>query len=182
MIKYNLFVIKAEFSASLLQSSVSHDPSEIILTCWFAAEETFLIIISVEIRCAASHFYKTVAHFQMLLFLENSYNHWFQLSLSRIVCSSIPPSNHKWCDFKEARMFSPPLTQELCDDVFNRASRLAQVWALGISDGSLWTHPPFLFYQILGLLHAYLFYVRSVVVSQFLLYYSTPLYHCAILQ
>jgi len=27
-------VIKAEFSASLLQSSVSHDPSEIILICW----------------------------------------------------------------------------------------------------------------------------------------------------
>jgi len=32
---------KAEFSASLLQS-VSHDPSEIILICWF---ETFLLII-----------------------------------------------------------------------------------------------------------------------------------------
>ncbi len=31
-------------SASLLQSSVSHDPSEIILICWFAAQETFLII------------------------------------------------------------------------------------------------------------------------------------------
>ncbi len=29
---------KAEFSASLLQSSVSHDPSEIILICWFAAQ------------------------------------------------------------------------------------------------------------------------------------------------
>ncbi len=27
---------KSEFSASLLQSSVSHDPSEIILICWFA--------------------------------------------------------------------------------------------------------------------------------------------------
>jgi len=30
-------VIKTEFSASLLQSSVSHDPSEIILICWFDA-------------------------------------------------------------------------------------------------------------------------------------------------
>ncbi len=38
-------VIKAEFSASLLQSSVSHDPSEIILICWFDAQETFIIII-----------------------------------------------------------------------------------------------------------------------------------------
>ncbi len=30
---------KAEFSASL-----SHDPSEIILICWFAAQETFLLL------------------------------------------------------------------------------------------------------------------------------------------
>ncbi len=33
-------VIKAEFSASLLQSSVSHDPPEILLIRWFAAQET----------------------------------------------------------------------------------------------------------------------------------------------
>ncbi len=40
-LKCNLFLWrKAEFSASLLQSSVSHDTSEIILICWF--------IISVE--------------------------------------------------------------------------------------------------------------------------------------
>jgi len=31
---------KMQFSASLLQSSVSHDPSEIILICGFAAQET----------------------------------------------------------------------------------------------------------------------------------------------
>ncbi len=37
---------KAEFSASLLQSSVSHDPSEIWI-CWFSAKETILIIINV---------------------------------------------------------------------------------------------------------------------------------------
>uniref|UniRef100_A0A673GNT3 Type II inositol 3,4-bisphosphate 4-phosphatase-like n=1 Tax=Sinocyclocheilus rhinocerous TaxID=307959 RepID=A0A673GNT3_9TELE len=36
-------VIKAEFSASLLQSSVSHDPSETTLICWFAAQEAFII-------------------------------------------------------------------------------------------------------------------------------------------
>ncbi len=47
--------IKAEFSVSLLQSSVSHDPSEIILICWFADKETFLIIISVETQ---SSFYR----------------------------------------------------------------------------------------------------------------------------
>ncbi len=39
-------VIKAEFS------SVSHDPSEIILICWFAAQETFLFIINIVNSCA----------------------------------------------------------------------------------------------------------------------------------
>jgi len=53
-------VIKAEFSASLLQSSVSHDPSEIILIWWFAAQETFLIIINVKNNCGASYFFKLV--------------------------------------------------------------------------------------------------------------------------
>ncbi len=43
---------KAEFAASLLQSSVSHDPSEIILICWFAAQEIFLIIQNVERKVA----------------------------------------------------------------------------------------------------------------------------------
>ncbi len=37
-------MIKAEFSASLLQSSVSHDPSEIILNHSIAAQETFLLL------------------------------------------------------------------------------------------------------------------------------------------
>ncbi len=32
----------------LLQSSVSHKFSEIILICWFAAQETFIIIINVK--------------------------------------------------------------------------------------------------------------------------------------
>ncbi len=41
---FNLFLgWKAEFSA-LLQSSVSHDSSDIILICWFAAQQTFIII------------------------------------------------------------------------------------------------------------------------------------------
>jgi len=44
------------FSASLLQSSVSHDPSEIILVCWFCAQETFLFI-NVENSCASFYFY-----------------------------------------------------------------------------------------------------------------------------
>ncbi len=38
-------VIKAEFSASLLQSSVSHDSPEIILICWFAAQEKNCITV-----------------------------------------------------------------------------------------------------------------------------------------
>jgi len=45
--------VKADFSASLLQSSVSHDPSEIILISGFVSQETFLIIINVENNSAA---------------------------------------------------------------------------------------------------------------------------------
>jgi len=32
---------------------LTHDPSEIILICWFGAHETFLIIINTEKSCAA---------------------------------------------------------------------------------------------------------------------------------
>ncbi len=60
-------VIKAESSASLLLSSVSHDPSEIILICWFAAQETS-IIKNIETYAAyyfcGNHFY--VSYFQEL--------------------------------------------------------------------------------------------------------------------
>ncbi len=41
-------VIKTEFSASLLQSSVSHDPSEITVICRYTAQKTFPIIINEE--------------------------------------------------------------------------------------------------------------------------------------
>ncbi len=47
VVVFELFFLydnKAEFSASLLQSSVSHDPSEIILTCSFAAQKNFLLL------------------------------------------------------------------------------------------------------------------------------------------
>ncbi len=49
---------------NLLPSSVSHDPSEIILICWFAAQETFLDIINVENNCVLLNiFVKTVIFF-----------------------------------------------------------------------------------------------------------------------
>ncbi len=35
-----------------IQSSVSHDPSEIILS-WFTAQETFIFIIDIENSCVA---------------------------------------------------------------------------------------------------------------------------------
>ncbi len=50
MLKINFFaVIKAVFSASSLQSSVSHDPSEIILIYWFAAQKTLLSMLKKKI-------------------------------------------------------------------------------------------------------------------------------------
>ncbi len=38
------YTLKYNLSASWLQSSVSHDPSEIILICWFAAQEIFVLL------------------------------------------------------------------------------------------------------------------------------------------
>jgi len=43
---------KTEFSWLLL-SSESHDPSEIILICQFAAQETIIIIFNAENSCDA---------------------------------------------------------------------------------------------------------------------------------
>ncbi len=40
-------------SASLLQYSVSHDPSEVILIYWFQETFIIIIIINVENSCAA---------------------------------------------------------------------------------------------------------------------------------
>ncbi len=48
-------------------TSVSNDPSEIILLCWFAAQETFLIIINVKNSSAASYFFKIMIHFNFKL-------------------------------------------------------------------------------------------------------------------
>ncbi len=60
--QYNLLLwCNAEFPAvinSSLQSSVSHDPSEIILICWFAAQETFLIIFNVETVVLLNTFFR----------------------------------------------------------------------------------------------------------------------------
>jgi len=39
---------KLNFQPHYFSLTESHDPSEIILICWFAAQETCLIIINVE--------------------------------------------------------------------------------------------------------------------------------------
>ncbi len=68
---YFITVIKAVFSSSLLQSSVSHDPSEIILIYWFAPQETFVIIINVilNIDYYDYHFYHcfNIYYYNMVL-------------------------------------------------------------------------------------------------------------------
>ncbi len=50
--------MKAEFSALLAYSSVQSHMTlqKFILICWFAAQETFLIIINVENNCAVQYF------------------------------------------------------------------------------------------------------------------------------
>ncbi len=70
---------KAEYSASLLQFSVSHDPSEIILICWFGAYGTSLIIISVENGCADEYFYGNHDTFLSGKFKKTTWNKIFYL-------------------------------------------------------------------------------------------------------
>ncbi len=88
MLQCNLFLwCKAEFSALLLQSSVSHDPSEIILICRFTAQETFLIIINVvllnflEIFCNIIHGF-TVTSDQFIASLVNKSINFFKKNIS----------------------------------------------------------------------------------------------------
>ncbi len=38
------------YSCNSKQSSVSHDPSEVILICWFAVQKTFIIIIIINVE------------------------------------------------------------------------------------------------------------------------------------
>ncbi len=52
-------------------SSVSHDPLEIILICWFGPQETFQIIIEGENRCAAKCFPGNC---------DNFFSHWIKSS------------------------------------------------------------------------------------------------------
>ncbi len=67
---------KAECSASLLQSSVSHDPSEIILKCWFTAQETFIItnVENIKQLCCLMFLFKLwyIFIFRILWRIESS--------------------------------------------------------------------------------------------------------------
>ncbi len=47
-VTFILVIAKLNFQQPLLQSSVSHDPSEIILIYCFGAQETFIIFINAE--------------------------------------------------------------------------------------------------------------------------------------
>ncbi len=46
-ILFYILMVKLNFQQSLHQFSVSHDPSEITLICWFAAQELFIPLSSV---------------------------------------------------------------------------------------------------------------------------------------
>ncbi len=61
ILKYHLWW-QSWISALLLQSLASYDPSEIIIICWFAAQEIFLIIINVE-KQQLNIFVETMIHF-----------------------------------------------------------------------------------------------------------------------
>jgi len=44
---------------------VSHDPSEILLICWFGAQETFIIIIINAENSRAAYYFEMVEHILM---------------------------------------------------------------------------------------------------------------------
>ncbi len=56
---------------------MSHDPSEIILICWFAAHETFIIINGATILCNIINVF-TVSFGQFVAFLLNKSINFFQ--------------------------------------------------------------------------------------------------------
>ncbi len=63
---------------------MSHDPSEIILICWFGAQETFLIIINVKNNCSAFCgnlevflFYMKIYHIVEFKWVSISNSYWF---------------------------------------------------------------------------------------------------------
>ncbi len=62
---------KLHFQQPSFQSSVSHDPSEIILICWFAAQETFLIIIQYWKQLCCVYIFVELIHFNFLGLLMN---------------------------------------------------------------------------------------------------------------
>ncbi len=75
-------MIKAEFLTSLLQSSVSHYPLEIIIIFWFAAQKTIvIIIIIIMLKTAESNF------FRFLWWIESSEEQ--HLSEIEIFCNII---------------------------------------------------------------------------------------------
>jgi len=62
--------VEAEFSASLLQSSVSHDPSEILLICDLVLKKHFLLLSmlkTVVLLNASRNLSVTVRDFEMHL-------------------------------------------------------------------------------------------------------------------
>jgi len=58
-------VIKAEFSSSLLQSSVSHDHSEITLIWWFDPQETLFTMLK---SCDTLYFSEFIDELKVNLF------------------------------------------------------------------------------------------------------------------
>ncbi len=70
------------FQQSLLKPSVSHDPSEIILICRFAAQEKCIIIIpNVENSCVANILVETVMH--------SLFNRIYLKFILKIFCNSV---------------------------------------------------------------------------------------------
>ncbi len=75
---FNVFEINLVFCIHLIKNASN---GEIIIICWFTAQETFPIIISVENSCASSHVCENwyFIIFKIIWWIESSKEHLFKI-------------------------------------------------------------------------------------------------------
>ncbi len=115
---------KLNFQQPLLQISLSHDPSEIILTCWMGKQETFLITIFDEEQFKRTEsfknknlpvYYETLKYTKSLHCLARLTKHWqTYITVTHRLCLK-DPSNTSIelnCIAPKVLQFTSEFTQE----------------------------------------------------------------------
>jgi len=139
-------VMQSWILASLLQSSVSHDPSEIILIWWFGAQETFLIWKQlchlIHIIHMTSHIYKTAylegkTRLSSIAKSERSIN----IRKTVILKDQIQYTTYWWCilHIQASRLIQniKATHSRLAIFSINKKQRIHLVWCVHIMGSSL---------------------------------------------